>query len=229
MQILIIEDEKRLADFLQKGLSSEGYTCRLAYDGETGLEMALNGNDDVIILDRMLPRKDGLAVLHELRQQRPEVRVLMLTALAETDDKILGLRTGADDYLGKPFDFEELLARIDALGRRGSNGNSTSQQLLAGNLCLDLQAYTAQVAEKPLELTQIEFELLRLFLQNPTHALSRERILNRVWGDSKDPLTNIVDVYIRRLRVKLEDAEATIKIDTVRGVGYRLNQTQSVA
>lgn len=229
MQILIIEDEKRLADFLQKGLSSEGYTCRLAYDGETGLEMALNGNDDVIILDRMLPRKDGLAVLHELRQQRPEVRVLMLTALAETDDKILGLRTGADDYLGKPFDFEELLARIDALGRRGGNGNSTSQQLLAGNLCLDLQAYTAQVAEKPLELTQIEFELLRLFLQNPTHALSRERILNRVWGDSKDPLTNIVDVYIRRLRVKLEDAEATIKIDTVRGVGYRLNQTQSVA
>ncbi|HET8817252.1 MAG TPA: response regulator transcription factor [Pseudidiomarina sp.] len=219
MNVLIVEDEQRLAQFLLKGLTAEGYRCDHASDGRVGLQLAVAGDYDVIILDRMLPQKDGLAVLHELRQRGIVTRVLMLTALNETDDKILGLRAGADDYLGKPFDFDELVARIEALGRR--TAPSVTQTLQCGAITLDADKHLAFLDDALLELTSKEFDLLKFFLKHPNTALSRERILNKVWGTHEDPLTNIVDVYIRRLRLKLNDVDNTL-IETVRGVGYRL-------
>ncbi len=219
MNILIIEDEQRLADFLVRGLRAEGHVCEVAGDGEQGLKLALAGDHDLVLLDRMLPQRDGLSVLNAIKSRRPELRVLMLTALDEIDDRVLGLRSGADDYLGKPFDFEELLARIEALGRRETASKGDLSLALHG-IRLDLEARQAWAGERALKLTQIEFDLLILFMRQAGKALSRERILSRVWGQTENPMTNIVDVYVRRLRVKLDD-EAGALIETVRGVGYR--------
>lgn len=219
MNLLIVEDEQRLAQFLLKGLTAEGYRCDHASDGKTGLQLALAGDYDVIVLDRMLPQKDGLALLHELRQQGNSTRVLMLTALNETDDKILGLRAGADDYLGKPFDFDELVARLEALARRATTPTATVLQ--SGSIVLDADKHLAFLDGATLDLTSKEFDLLKFFLKHPNTALSRERILNKVWGTHEDPLTNVVDVYIRRLRLKLNDTDNSL-LETVRGVGYRL-------
>lgn len=219
MNILIIEDERRLADFLARGLRAEGHVCELAEDGEKGLERAVGGDHDLVVLDRMLPQRDGLSVLKAIKARRPSLRVLMLTALDEIDDRVVGLRSGADDYLGKPFDFDELLARIEALGRRDGAPDSSGLIELHG-IRLDSEARQAWCNGRGLTLTQIEFDVLRLFLQQAGKALSRERILSRVWGQTEDPMTNIVDVYVRRLRVKLGD-EAGRLIETVRGVGYR--------
>lgn len=219
MRILIIEDEHRVADFLVRGLRAEGHTCVVAVDGESGLRKAFSTRYDLVLLDRMLPGLDGMGVLDAIKARRPGLRVLMLTALDAIEDRVEGLRGGADDYLGKPFDFEELLARVEALGRRDRAVVETPQ-LEGHGLILDEERRQAWRDGEALDLTRLEFDLLRLFLQQSGKALSRERILSRVWGSSEDPMTNVVDVYVRRLRLKIDRDENSL-IETLRGVGYR--------
>ncbi|WP_290525596.1 response regulator transcription factor [Alcanivorax sp.] len=221
MKILIVEDEERLASFLFRGLKAEGYFCDAATDGEKALQTCLSGDYDLVILDRMLPKKYGMYVLTKIKEKKPETKVLMLTALDDTEDRILGLRSGADDYLGKPFDFEELLARIEALSRRFSQ--HAEDLLKSGDVVMDVDQRLVWKNNIVVKMTQMEFDLLRYFLTNQGKVLSREKILSRVWSNSEDPMTNIVDVYIRRIRVKLNDDGSFI--ETVRGVGYRVSNS----
>lgn len=221
MKILIVEDEERLASFLFRGLKAEGYFCDVASDGEKALQACLSGDYELVILDRMLPKKDGMYVLTKIKEKKPETKVLMLTALDDTEDRILGLRSGADDYLGKPFDFEELLARIEALSRRFSQ--HAEDLLKTGDVVMDVDQRLVWKNNIVVKMTQMEFDLLRYFLTNQGKVLSREKILSRVWSNSEDPMTNIVDVYIRRIRVKLNDDGSFI--ETVRGVGYRVSNS----
>jgi|TARA_R100000655_G_scaffold80016_1_gene119435 two-component system OmpR family response regulator len=221
MKILIVEDEERLASFLFRGLKAEGYFCDVATDGEKALQACLSGDYELVILDRMLPKKDGMYVLTKIKEKKPETKVLMLTALDDTEDRILGLRSGADDYLGKPFDFEELLARIEALSRRFSQ--HAEDLLKSGDVVMDVDQRLVWKNNIVVKMTQMEFDLLRYFLTNQGKVLSREKILSRVWSNSEDPMTNIVDVYIRRIRVKLNDDGSFI--ETVRGVGYRISNS----
>jgi len=221
MKILIVEDEERLASFLFRGLKAEGYFCDVATDGEKALQTCLSGDYDLVILDRMLPKKDGMYVLTKIKEKKPETKVLMLTALDDTEDRILGLRSGADDYLGKPFDFEELLARIEALSRRFSQ--HAEDLLKSGDVVMDVDQRLVWKNNIVVKMTQMEFDLLRYFLTNQGKVLSREKILSRVWSNSEDPMTNIVDVYIRRIRVQLNDDGSFI--ETVRGVGYRVSNS----
>ena len=221
MKILIVEDEERLASFLFRGLKAEGYFCDVATDGEKALQACLYGDYELVILDRMLPKKDGMYVLTKIKEKKPETKVLMLTALDDTEDRILGLRSGADDYLGKPFDFEELLARIEALSRRFSQ--HAEDLLKSGDVVMDVDQRLVWKNNIVVKMTQMEFDLLRYFLTNQGKVLSREKILSRVWSNSEDPMTNIVDVYIRRIRVKLNDDGSFI--ETVRGVGYRVSNS----
>ncbi|MBB10221.1 MAG: DNA-binding response regulator [Alcanivorax sp.] len=221
MKILIVEDEERLASFLFRGLKAEGYFCDVASDGEKALQACLSGDYELVILDRMLPKKDGMYVLTKIKEKKPETKVLMLTALDDTEDRILGLRSGADDYLGKPFDFEELLARIEALSRRFSQ--HAEDLLKSGDVVMDVDQRLVWKNNIVVKMTQMEFDLLRYFLTNQGKVLSREKILSRVWSNSEDPMTNIVDVYIRRIRVKLNDDGSFI--ETVRGVGYRVSNS----
>jgi len=221
MKILIVEDEERLASFLFRGLKAEGYFCDVATDGEKALQTCLSGDYDLVILDRMLPKKDGMYVLTKIKEKKPETKVLMLTALDDTEDRILGLRSGADDYLGKPFDFEELLARIEALSRRFSQ--HAEDLLKSGDVVMEVDQRLVWKNNIVVKMTQMEFDLLRYFLTNQGKVLSREKILSRVWSNSEDPMTNIVDVYIRRIRVKLNDDGSFI--ETVRGVGYRVSNS----
>ena len=221
MKILIVEDEERLASFLFRGLKAEGYFCDVASDGEKALQACLSGDYELVILDRMLPKKDGMYVLTKIKEKKPETKVLMLTALDDTEDRILGLRCGADDYLGKPFDFEELLARIEALSRRFSQ--HAEDLLKSGDVVMDVDQRLVWKNNIVVKMTQMEFDLLRYFLTNQGKVLSREKILSRVWSNSEDPMTNIVDVYIRRIRVKLNDDGSFI--ETVRGVGYRVSNS----
>ncbi len=221
MKILIVEDEERLASFLFRGLKAEGYFCDVASDGEKALQACLSGDYELVILDRMLPKKDGMYVLTKIKEKKPETKVLMLTALDDTEDRILGLRSGADDYLGKPFDFEELLARIEALSRRFSQ--HAEDLLKSGDVVMDVDQGLVWKNNIVVKMTQMEFDLLRYFLTNQGKVLSREKILSRVWSNSEDPMTNIVDVYIRRIRVKLNDDGSFI--ETVRGVGYRVSNS----
>ena len=225
MNVLLVEDESRVADFIQRGLKAEGWTVTLAGNGETGLDLAEQDDYDVIVLDLMLPGMSGQELCRRLRARNNLTPVLMLSALGKTDDRVEGLRLGADDYLAKPFDFNELVARIEALARR-QRGFEQSEQaahvLAVGPIQFDTQSLEVLCDGAPVELTTREREILLLFLSNPRRVFSRERILNAVWGASADPLTNVVDVYVGRLRRKLGDAGDMI--ETVRGVGYRLVQ-----
>ncbi|WP_420427449.1 response regulator transcription factor [Algiphilus sp.] len=221
-QLLIVEDDTRVARFLERGLSAEGYTCTLVHHGTRGLEMARHGAFDLILLDRMLPGHDGVAICRALRKAQIDTPILMLTALDEVDDRVEGLRTGADDYLGKPFDFEELLARLEALARRSGDYRDDNDVLTHGPLQLDIPALALSCRGQPVSLTTTEMALIRLLMSQPKRVYSRERILNAVWGQTEDPMTNIVDVYIGRLRRKLDSKDAPSLIETVRGAGYRL-------
>lgn len=223
MKLLIVEDDARVAGMIERGLSAEGYHCTIARDAQSGIDEASQGEFDAVILDRMLPGGDGLDVCRRLRAMNNTVPVLMLTALAEVDERVDGLRAGADDYLGKPFDFEELLARVEALVRR-SSGQPSGQLVQVGALSLDLDAHTLTVDGHDVPLTALEFELLKLLARHPDRYWSRERILSRVWPATSDPETNIVDVYISRLRRKLAGTTCAEMIDTRRGVGYRLKK-----
>ncbi len=231
MHILIIEDDDRIADFLCRGLRAEGHRVERRADGSTGMDMVMEAvreaeaTEDMplLLLDLMLPGRGGADICQSLRAAGIGLPILMLTAQASLDDRVAGLRLGADDYLCKPFAFEELLARLEALARRSRHLRPPpARHLQVGDLELDLERMQASRAGKPLALTAKELSLLELMMRTPGRLLSRERILARVWGSSADPLTNIVDVYIRRLRARIDvDGEPSL-IQTVRGLGYRM-------
>jgi DNA-binding response OmpR family regulator len=221
--VLVVEDDARVRDFLVRGLRAEGYEVSAAGAAQDGLDLALAEPFDVLLLDLMLPGFSGLDLCRRLRAKGAVTPILMLTAMDAVEDKVDGLRGGADDYLTKPFDFDELLARIEALARRGRLFESRGGAVLTvAGLALDREAMTATNAGRPLDLTGKEFELLECLMSAPGKVFSRTRILNKVWGYSADPLTNVVDVYIRRLRAKLDREGEDSLIQTVRGYGYKL-------
>ncbi len=223
MNLLVVEDDLRVADFLARGLRAEGYLVTVARSGPEGLELGRSQPFDLILLDLMLPGLSGLEVCQELRARRVLTPILMLTALDTTEDKIKGLRLGADDYLTKPFDVDELLARMEALIRRNRGFEPDSRQLVVGDMVFDRETLTVRRGDRVIELTAKELALLELLMNSPGKVFSRERILNRVWGYAEDPLTNVVDVYIRRLRSKIDEGSDTTLIKTLRGIGYKLD------
>lgn len=223
MSILVVEDDTRVADFLNRGLRAEGYAVQLAKNGNEGLALARAGGCSVILLDVMLPGIDGIEVCQTLRSEGRMTPILMLTAMAAVEDRVAGLRCGADDYLVKPFAFDELLARIEALRRRSGQPVQTSSTLAVADLEFDRESMRVSRAGKVISLTAKEMALLELLMRHPGRLYSRERILSNVWGAQEDPMTNVVDVYVRRLRVKLEEGHAVQLIKTVRGLGYKID------
>lgn len=223
MNILLVEDETRVADFIRRGLAAEGWTVDHAANGEDALEYAASTSYDVILLDLMLPGIQGQDVCRRLRARKSKAPILMLTALDSPEEKVDGLKMGADDYLPKPFDFDELVARIEALHRRatGYASDSCVTLIVSGALSFDRSSLQVTVEGAEIDLSKKERDLLLLFLTNTGRVLSRERILNAVWGLNADPLTNVVDVYVGRLRRKI-GAEGK-RIVTLRNVGYRMS------
>lgn len=221
-QILVIEDEANIAQFLERGLIYEGYRVDVAYDGQSGLSMARDNPPDMVILDWMLPGLDGIEVCRRLRAAS-EVPILMLTAKDAVTDRVSGLDAGADDYLVKPFSFEELLARVRALLRR-SNTTSRPEILRFADLSLDTGTHRAMRGDRAIDLTAKEYELLELFMRNPRQVLTRDVIFDRVWGYDFGGESNIIEVYVRYLRQKTETESEARLIHTVRGVGYVLRE-----
>lgn len=220
MRILVIEDEKKVASFIQRGLVEEMYAVEVAHDGALGLQKALESEYDLIILDVMLPEKDGFTFLREFRGMGKITPVLVLTARGSTNDRVMGLDLGADDYLPKPFHFEELAARVRSLLRRSSAEKTTI--LRCGDLSLDTVTHRAYRNEKEIELTTKEYSLLEFLLRNKDRVLSRSVITQHVWSYSFDTESNIIDVYVKRLRKKIHDEEEPRLIRSVRGVGYTM-------
>ena len=218
-RILVVEDEANLARFIELELTHESYAVTVMYDGESGLQEALSTEYDCILLDIMLPKLNGLEVCRKLRREK-ETPVIMITAKGETYDKVIGLDYGADDYIVKPFDIEELLARLRALLRRNKNEDDSEHLLVVGNLQIDKEAFTVFCDHQLIELTKTEFELLKLLAVNKRHVMTREKVLTAIWGYDNEVETNVVDVYIRYLRNKLKPFGQDQLIETVRGVGY---------
>ena len=222
MHILVVEDERRLAYLLRRVLLEERHTVDLAHDGEAGLDLALSDTYDVVILDLMLPGIDGIEICRQMRAEHIMSPVLMLTARGAVEDRVTGLNVGADDYLTKPFAFAELLVRVKALLRRGPV--SRSSVVRVADLELDRLAQQVRRAGKRIDLTAKEFSLLEYLMSNAGRVLSRTMIIEHVWDHSFDGITNIVDVYVRHLRSKVDDPFEQKLIGTVRGVGYTLRQ-----
>jgi len=222
MKVLVVEDDRRIAAFLERGLAAEGYQVSVENDGRDGLERARQDDFELIILDRMLPYVDGLEITRLLREEKRPSMILMLTAKDSLADKIEGLKGGADDYLTKPFAFDELLARLVALRRRRGEIDH-ERQLAIGPLTLDPQSRRVTRDGEPISLTVREFDLLRYLMSNPDKVVSRQRLLNSVWEYGYDPGTKIVDVYVRYLRAKIDVEGAASLIQTVRGVGYMMS------
>jgi two-component system OmpR family response regulator len=220
VRVLIVEDEEKLAGLLARGLREEGHSADIAGNGEDALWMARASGYDAIILDVMLPGRDGFAVCRELRQDSVWTPVLMLTARDAVQDRVTGLDTGADDYLVKPFSFDELLARLRAIARRPAVERPTVLEV--GDLRLDPAARQAWRGETELALSAKEFALLEAFMRRPGHALSRFDLLEKAWDMAYDARSNVVDVYVRYLRQKVDRPFGRHTIETVRGVGYRL-------
>jgi len=220
MRILLVEDENKVASFIKKGLEEEGYAVDRAPDGKKGLMMGLDGVHDLIILDINLPGKDGLSVLQDLRQKKVTIPVLLLTVRAAIEDKVIGLDTGADDYLTKPFAFQELLARIRALLRRQAEAELPLLQI--ADLTLDPARRLVFRGEKKIELTSKEFALLDYFMRNTGRVLTRTMIAEHVWDYNFDTMTNVIDVYVNYLRKKIDAGREPKLIHTIRGVGYVL-------
>jgi len=223
MRILIVEDETRIADFLDRGLRAEGHFCVIANDGESGLSLALEGDFELILLDLMLPGIHGHEVCQQLRMNKVNTPLIILSAMDSLEDVIAGLRMGADDYLTKPFSFEELLARIETIMRRNSTIEGEEDIIKAGPLAFDRQSLRFSVGGDEMKMTAKELAIIELLMTNPGTLFSRERILSNVWGLNMDPLTNVVDVYIGKLRKKIDSDTENSMIETVRGLGYRLN------
>ncbi len=221
MRILVVEDERKVARFIKRGLEQEGYAVDVAADGLEGQHYAEAHDYDVIILDIMLPKKSGLDVLKELKEEKRKASILLLTARDSVEDRVKGLNLGADDYLTKPFAFEELLARLRALMRRGVYGTA---ELRFSDLSLDPATRKAKRGDKEVTLTLKEYALLEFLLRNQNRVLSRTVISEHVWDQSFDSETNVVDVYINHLRNKLDNDPSNKLIHTVRGVGYVLKE-----
>jgi DNA-binding response OmpR family regulator len=222
VEILVVEDEAGIADFLERGLRAEGYEVSVAEDGETGARLAVEPGVDLVVLDRMLPRLDGLEVLARVRRARPLLPVIMLTAKAEVADRVEGLDSGATDYVTKPFAFEELLARIRA---RLRDGDANSERVVeAAGIRLDLITREALRGEIATRLPEREADLLAYLIRNQGRVCSRDELLSSVWGYDHDPGTNIVQVYVGYLRRRLARPGSPAPIETVRSVGYRLRE-----
>ncbi len=215
-KILIVEDEHNLARFIELELIHENYKVDIVNDGNSGLQSALNQDYDCILLDLMLPGMNGLEVCRRVRNVK-KTPIIMITAKGDTYDKVIGLDYGADDYIVKPFDIEELLARLRVIMRRNESHES---KITIDRLMINLDAFTVSVDDETIELTKTEFELLKLLAENQKHVLTREQILSHVWGYDSEVETNVVDVYIRYLRNKLKPYHMQSIIETVRGVGY---------
>lgn len=220
MRILVVEDERRIAVFIKRGLEEEHYAVDVAYDGEEALDWADVVDYDLIVLDVLLPKKDGIQVCRELRAQGNRAPILMLTARDAVEDRVRGLDSGADDYLVKPFAFQELLARIRALLRR--RGEVKTTHLQVGDLVLDTITHRATRSGRVIELTAREYALLEFLMRHPGQVLSRTQIAEHVWNYDFYSTSNIVDVYIRYLRRKVDEGFDVKLIETVRGVGYRI-------
>jgi DNA-binding response OmpR family regulator len=220
-RILIAEDEPRIATFVEKGLRSQGFTTAIAADADEAIEMALGDNFDLMLLDLGLPVKDGLTVLEELRGQGVNLPIIILTARDDIQDKVAGLEGGADDYMTKPFRFEELLARVRLRLRSDrATTNEDKMTLQVGDLAIDFRTRRVSLHHKDIELSAREFNLLETLARHPGQVMSREQLLDRVWGYNYDPGSNIVDVYVGYLRKKL----GSDLIETVRGMGYRFQK-----
>ena len=221
MRVLVIEDDREIAHFLQKGLKESGHGADLVDDGEAGLEMARSGGYDVLIVDRMLPRRDGLSVIQTLRAEGNRTAVLILSALGEVDDRVKGLKAGGDDYLTKPFALSELLARIEALARR-SAPEELETRYTVGDLVLDRLSHKVTRAGEPILLQPREFRLLEYLMKHAGQVVTRTMLLENVWDYHFDPQTNVIDVHISRLRSKIDKGFDRPMLQTVRGAGYRL-------
>lgn len=221
MRILIVEDDKKIASFVMKGLKQAGCVVDVAHDGDTGLDLATTETYDAAVLDVMLPKRDGLSVLENMRKQNVKTPVIILSAKRSVDDRIKGLQAGGDDYLTKPFSFSELLARIQALVRR-ANRTSESTMLQLADLKMDLVKHHVERGGKTIELHNREWSLLELFMRHPGRMMSKTMILENVWDYDFDPQTNVVDVLVCRLRNKIDKNYAKKLLHTTRGMGYVL-------
>jgi DNA-binding response OmpR family regulator len=218
MRILVVEDNQKLAGYIEKALEQKSYSVDCVYDGEAGEKRARHGDYDLVVLDIMLPKKDGIAVCQDLRKGNVNLPIIMLTARSEADDIVKGLDSGADDYLVKPFELEELLARIRALLRRPPA--TTGETITGQDIVIDLGRYSATQGETALPLTIKEYAVLEYLMRNVGRPVTREQILEHCWDFAFDSFSNIVDVYIKQLRQKLHDHDERY-IKTVRGVGYQ--------
>ena len=222
MKILVVEDEKKVASFIQRGLEEESFSVDIATNGEEGLTMAEANHYDLILMDVMLPKKDGLTVIKELRNKEITAPVLCLTAKDSVEDIVAGLDSGSDDYLTKPFAFAELLARVKALVRRGAKDRGA--EIYFADLRLDPVTHKVWRSDKSIDLTAKEYGLLEYFMRNPNQVLTRAMIAEHVWDYTFDSFTNIIDVYVNYLRKKVDKDHAKKLIHTIRGVGYVLKE-----
>jgi len=222
MRVLVIEDEKKIADFVKRGLKEEGYAVDVAYDGEQGLFLATTNDYDLILLDLMLPKIDGMAVCRAIKEKKAAAPVIMLTAKDTVHDKVAGLDAGADDYITKPFAFEELLARVRAILRK--KGPLAAAKLQAGDLALDLLTHRVTRGPRQIELTAKEYSLLEYLMRNKNTIVTRTMISEHVWDIDFDTFTNVIDVYINYLRNKIDSDFDKKLIQTVRGSGYMLKE-----
>ncbi|MEX0345021.1 MAG: response regulator transcription factor [Rhizobiaceae bacterium] len=221
MKILVIEDDREAAAYLEKAFAEAGHTAHVAGDGDTGFALADSGDYDVLVVDRMLPRRDGLSVVAGLRARGKETPVLILSALGEVDDRVTGLKAGGDDYLTKPYAFRELLARIEVLARRAGAGEGETVYR-AGDLELDRLAHSARRAGKDIALQPREFRLLEYLMRHAGQVVTRTMLLENVWEYHFDPQTNVIDVHVSRLRSKIEKGFDKPILHTIRGAGYML-------
>jgi DNA-binding response OmpR family regulator len=220
MKVLVVEDDRKIASFVKKGLQEQGFAVDVSGHGDEGMHLATEQSYDVIVLDIMLPGRDGLSILRQLREARNSVPVILLTARSAMNERVEGLNLGADDYLPKPFFMEELIARIHSVTRRSSGDK---QSVLAfDDLKIDLITRDVHRGDSAIELTPREFNLLELLLRSPGRVYTRTQLLEHVWGYDFDPQTNLVDVYIRRVRKKIDVEDSPSLIETVRGVGYKV-------
>ncbi len=224
MRILVIEDDREAASWLMKGLAESGHVVDHAADGEEGLNLASEAVHDVLIVDRLLPKLDGLSIIRQLRGNGVKTPVLILSALADVDERVKGLRAGGDDYLGKPYAFSELLARVENLGRRSGDA-PLETRLKAADLEIDLLTRTVTRGGKPILLQPREFKLLEYLVRNAGHIVTRTMLLENVWDYHFDPQTNVIDVHISRLRSKIDKGYDEPILQTVRGAGYMIRDS----
>ncbi len=222
MKVLLIEDDVETADYIVNGLNETGYVVDSVNNGEDGLYLAKNRQYDVMIIDRMLPKKDGISIIKELRDSENKTPILILSALGDVNEKVEGLKAGADDYLPKPYAFTELLARIEALIRRKRGAEHNIHKLQVEDLIMDLRKYKVTRSGKEIEMKPREFRLLEYLMRNSGQVITRTMLIENVWDYNFEPQTNVIDVHISRLRAKIDKGFKKQLIKTVRGVGYKI-------